>query len=292
MLHYQPIIQTIHYKGYNIGVLRLDVLHPEISGNKWFKLKYNLQEATQQHKHTIITFGGAYSNHIAATAFACRQENMHCVGIIRGEEEAIGNATISFAKQQGMILRFVTRNHYRQKHNTEFITRLLQEFPDGYVIPEGGANALGEKGCAEILVPPLNVYSHIYCAYGTGTTFRGMAKSLAKQQTLTAVNVLKYEAKSHLINTSVLNQYHCGGYAKHTPKLLEFKKQFENTFSITLDYVYTSKLFLAVMSEIDQGKLDKSANVLVVHSGGLQGNSGYEARYNLSPKRQVTEPQG
>ena len=292
MLSYNPIINTIHYKGYDIAVLRLDLIHPEISGNKWFKLKYNLQEAKLQGKNTIITFGGAYSNHIAATAFACREEGLRCIGIIRGEENALTNPTLSLAKQHGMTFRFISREQYKQKTTTEFLTDLYREFPDSYIIPEGGDNELGEKGCSEIITPSLKEYTDIYCAYGTGTTFRGIAKALEKYQTATAVNVLKYEATSDQQNTFILNDYHFGGYAKHTVQLLGFKTEFEKKFKIELDYIYTCKLFFAVFDQIDQNKLHENNKILIIHSGGLQGNKGYEERYNLNPSRQVIDPHG
>src|SRR6478609_8335084 len=140
MLSYHPVIDHLRYRDYTVSVLRLDLLHPEISGNKWFKLKYNLEQARQENKHTILTFGGAFSNHIAASAFACKQAGFNSIGIIRGEETAAGNPTLSFARENGMELRFVSREVYKLKHEPAYLEKLQQQFPGCYIIPEGGDN--------------------------------------------------------------------------------------------------------------------------------------------------------
>lgn len=292
MITYIPIINNIEYNGYRIGVLRLDLIHPEISGNKWFKLKYNLLEAVKQQKNTIITFGGAFSNHIAATAFACKLAGFKSIGIIRGENSSANNPTLLLAQQNGMELLFVNRVEYSQKNDSGYLQRLRYMYPNSYIIPEGGDNALGQKGCEEILAKETTNYMSVFCAHGTGTTYKGIAKSLLPNQTLTAINVLKFEAIAEEPQTTILNNYHFGGYAKHTNELLEFKYWFEETYSIPLDYVYTSKLFFAVFDLMRQNKLDKNQEILLIHSGGLQGNVGYENRYNLNPKRQVNDAQG
>jgi 1-aminocyclopropane-1-carboxylate deaminase len=273
-------------------MLRLDLIDPEVSGNKWFKLKYNLQKAREQGKSTILTFGGAFSNHIAATAVACKKEGFQCIGIIRGEESSQHNVTLFRAKQLGMQLLFVSREAYRKKEENDYLQSLSERFPDAYIIPEGGDNALGQQGCEDILSDATNSFTHLFCAYGTGTTFKGIAKALKPQQNLTGINVLKYEAISDSPASDIINAYHFGGYAKHTQDLLDFKVWFENQFTISLDYVYTAKLCYAVFDLIKQGKLKKEDKVLIIHSGGLQGNAGYEARYSLNPIRQVNEPQG
>jgi 1-aminocyclopropane-1-carboxylate deaminase len=282
----------LNYEGYDLSMLRLDLIDPEVSGNKWFKLKYNLLKAREQGKSTILTFGGAFSNHIAATAAACKKEGFKSIGIIRGEESSQHNATLFRAKESGMQLLFVSREAYRKKEEPAYLQSLSERFPDAWIIPEGGDNALGQQGCEEILSHVTNSITHVFCAYGTGTTFRGIAKALKPQQKLTGINVLKYKAVSDSPTSDIINDYHFGGYAKHTPDLLDFKVWFENTFRIALDYVYTAKLCYAVFDLIKQGKLKKEDKVLIIHSGGLQGNAGYEARYNLNPMRQVNEPQG
>ena len=291
-MQYTPILHKINYTTYELSVLRLDLIHPEISGNKWFKLKYNLQQAKAEGKNTIITFGGAFSNHIAATAYACKEARVNSIGIIRGEESSQNNPTLLTAKKNGMNLRFVSREEYKLKNNKEYIRNLQIEYQNSYIIPEGGDNEYGQKGCEEILSSETNNFDLIFCAYGTGTTFKGLAHALQAHQQLIGVNVLKYEAETHLSNTTILNTYHFGGYAKHTKELLDFKIWFEEKFTITLDYVYTAKLFYAVFDMIKQNKIDKSKKILIIHSGGLQGNTGYENRYNLNPNRQVNDAHG
>lgn len=292
MISYSPIIDKIEYNGYQIGVLRLDLIHPDISGNKWFKLKYNLEQAEKENKDTIITFGGAFSNHIVATAMACKLVNLKSIGIIRGEETSAINPTLSFAKQHHMELLFVTRNEYAQKSDFGYLQRLRYMYPHAYIIPEGGDNRLGQKGCEEILTESAKNYSSVFCAYGTGTTYKGISKSLLPHQELTVVNVLNFEATANEAQTTILNNYHFGGYAKHTQELLVFKKWFEETYQIPLDYVYTSKLFFAAFDLMKQEKLKKEHQILIIHCGGLQGNKGYEERYNLNPNRQVNDAQG
>lgn len=292
MLKYNPIINTIHHNEFEIGVLRLDLIHPEISGNKWFKLKYNLEKAKAEKKDTIITFGGAYSNHIAATAFACKLANLKSIGIIRGEETSKTNSTLSVAKQNGMELLFVNRDEYSQKNDFDYLQRLQYMYPNAYIIPEGGDNKLGQKGCEEILTLETNRFTKIFCDCGTGTTFKGIAKSLNENQLLYGVNVLKFDSKSEFENAVMINDYHFGGFAKHTTDLLKFKSWFENIYAIPLDYIYGAKLFYAVFDLINQNKFEGNDSILIIHSGGLQGNEGYEKRYSLNPIRQVTDPVG
>lgn len=292
MLEHNSIINSIIYKGCNISILRLDLIHPEISGNKWFKLKYNLEQAKAENKSCIITFGGAYSNHIAATAFACREFGIKCIGIIRGEEITDDNETISLAKKNGMEIIIVSREEYKLKRTEEYLKALALKYPDCYIVPEGGDNELGEKGCEEILSHETSAYTKIFCACGTQTTFNGIANSLQNNQVLVGINVLKFEAHSKKKNAIILNDYHFGGYAKHTKELLNFKQRFEEKYAITLDYIYTSKLCYAVFDLIDKKAISENDKILIIHSGGLQGNSGYENRYNLNPSRQVNEQVG
>jgi 1-aminocyclopropane-1-carboxylate deaminase/D-cysteine desulfhydrase len=292
LLEYSPIIQTIHYKGCDISVLRLDLIHPEISGNKWFKLKYNIQQAKAEHKDTILTFGGAYSNHIAATAFACKLAGMKSIGIIRGEENTEENQTLSLAKKNGMNVVAISRAEYKLKRNEDYLNGLGIKYPTSYCVPEGGDNKLGEKGCEEIVTKETNRYNKLFCACGTQTTFNGLANTLDTEQELFGINVLKFDANSQKKNAFILNNYHFGGYAKHTQALLNFKSWFEFTYDIPLDYIYTAKLFYGVFDLIDQKELKERDKILIIHSGGLQGNSGYEKRYNLKPNRQVNDPVG
>lgn len=292
MLYNVPIVTPLSHEGRHLFMLRLDLIDPEISGNKWYKLKLNLAKARELGKSTILTFGGAFSNHIAATAAACQRQGFQSIGIIRGEASSQSNATLSRAKEQGMQLLFVSREEYRQKDEERYLQALDRRFPNAYIIPEGGDNALGQQGCEGILGNNTQAFDRIFCAYGTGTTFKGLAKSLEAHQTLHGINVLKYNAVSDLPKSSIVNAYHFGGYARHTQELLDFKAWFEHAFGIALDYVYTAKVCYAVFDLIKQGNISKDENILIIHSGGLQGNAGYETRYNLKPSRQVNEPQG
>lgn len=260
-----------------MSVLRLDLIHPQISGNKWFKLKHNLAEAKKQNKDTILTFGGAFSNHIHATAVACELIGLKSIGIIRGEKESENNFTLSSAKENGMQLHFVSREDYRKKESEEFIQELKSRFGDFYLVPEGGNNELGSLGCEEILSESTNDFDLIICAVGTGATFRGLSKK-SKQKTI-GIRVLKSGEEEKDIN----NNYSFGGYAKHTQELLDFKNKFEKENNIPLDYIYTAKLFFAVHDLINKNEIPKNSKVLIIHSGGLQGNKGYEERYNLNP---------
>lgn len=292
LLTYRPQIDVINHQTISIGILRLDIIDKDISGNKWFKLKYNLQQAKLAGKDSIITFGGAFSNHIVATAVACEKAGLKSYGIIRGEETAQTNPTLSYAQAHGMKLLFVSREEYSQKTDGAYLQRLHYMYPTAFIIPEGGNNLLGEKGCQEILNSQTHSYNKIFCAVGTGATFNGLAQSLLPHQYLLGINVLKYEANSLYQQAEILNTYHFGGYAKHTKELLEFKHFFESTYHIPLDYVYTAKSFYAAFDYINQNKIKPDDKLLIIHCGGLQGNEGYEQRYNLKPNRQVNEAHG
>lgn len=281
LFNYNTIITTIQFQQYQIGVLRLDLIDPDVSGNKWFKLKHNINQAILEHKTSILTFGGAFSNHIAATAKVCQLANLQSIGIIRGEETALTNSTLSVAIKNGMQLHFVTRENYQNKNSPFYLTELQQKHPHAYIVPEGGDNELGEKGCSEILMETTNKFDRVFCAFGTGTTFKGIAQSLKTHQQLTAINVLKFDAGDISMQATVNNNYHFGGYAKHTPQLLEFKTWFETEYHLELDYVYTAKLFYAVFDLMKKETISPLHKLLIIHSGGLQGNEGYKKRYNL-----------
>ncbi|MBK7311136.1 MAG: pyridoxal-phosphate dependent enzyme [Sphingobacteriaceae bacterium] len=288
------------YRNFQIDVLRLDLIHPFYGGNKYFKLKYNVQKADGK---TITTFGGAHSNHIYSTAAFCHEQKLKCVGVIRGEEAMIENSpTLQFSKHQGMHLHFVSREIYRTKTEQELLNDLKKEFGDFYLIPEGGNNDEGIKGCMEIL-DEVPFYDYVFCACGTSCTYSGILASSKKEQKIIGISVLKGE--NQLINdvnanatkfnfekikayssgkidhSTILNEFHFGGYAKHTQELLNFKKEFEKDNNIPLDYVYTSKLFYAVYDLINKELLLGNKKILIVHSGGQQGNVGYERRYGI-----------
>ncbi len=307
MITYTPILQPLSFSaGYEAQVLRLDRIHAQISGNKWFKLKHNITQAQALGHHTIITFGGAFSNHIAATAAACRLAGLNAIGIIRGDESQQLNPTLLDAKEQGMQIYFVSRQAYFEKDSETFRHKLEQRFGPHYLIPEGGNNKEGLQGCMEILQPTWE-HDYIFCACGTGTMFGGMLASAIPSQKVVGISVLKGAnalvqettallqsvdpsrtwsiagneelEKSTIAQSCLVNTYSFNGYAKFNQTLLDFKNEFERENTIPLDHVYTTKLFYAVFDLIAKQKLTPGAKLLIVHSGGLQGNLGFEERY-------------
>lgn len=273
--------QHIHVDGFEITIKRLDLVHPQISGNKFFKLKYNLLAAQQQGYKKLLTFGGAYSNHIAATAYAAQCFGFESLGIIRGEELASKplNPTLSTAQQFGMQLQFVSRENYRLKQSPDYLAQLQQDYPDYYVIPEGGTNTLAIQGCQEILnAQDCENYDLICCAVGTGGTMTGLIEASSTHQHVLGFSALKgdfltseVQQLTHKTNWQITDQFCCGGYAKTTPALLQFIQAFEQRYQIPLEQVYTGKMLMGVFELIQQGHFSAHSRILVIHSGGLQG---------------------
>ncbi|HJY64119.1 MAG TPA: pyridoxal-phosphate dependent enzyme [Ignavibacteria bacterium] len=272
--------------GVELFMLRLDLLHPEISGNKWYKLKYNLEEARKQNKNTLLTFGGAFSNHIAATAAAGKENNFNTIGIIRGEELADeSNATLSRAKQNGMKLVFVSREDYRKRFREDFITELKNKYSDPYIIPEGGSNLLAVKGCAEIISDVTDSFDFVCCAVGTGATLAGLSASLSKKQQAIGFSVLanaeflndnvgdfiKEFSGNEIPNWKIIHNYHFGGYAHKTKALIDFIQQFEMENNISLEPIYTGKMMYGIYDLIQSGYFTRGEKIIAVHTGGLQG---------------------
>ena len=264
-----------------VDVLRLDKIHPVVSGNKWFKLRYYVAAAKQQQKTALVTFGGAWSNHIVATAAAAQMEGLKCIGIIRGENPEHLSATLQTARDFGMELQFVSRDRYRQqKRNTE------PALPDHYIIPEGGYGVLGAEGAATLLsrTNP-DAYTHICCAVGTGTMMAGLIRA-APRARVTGISVMKKNASLEAeikallpdahVPFTLLHDYHFGGYARHTPALLRFMNTYYSHTHIPSDIVYTVKLFFAVEDLAARDYFEAGSRVLVIHSGGLQGNGSLE----------------
>ena len=274
----QLSLPEISVKKIDVSVLRLDKIHPAISGNKWFKLRYFLEEAKSLHKKKIVTYGGAWSNHIIATAAACRLNGFEVTGIIRGEEAAELSPTLKQAKEEGMNLIFISRDDYSRKKIPEEINT-----DDYYLIPEGGYGKMGAAGAATILnaVKKEN-YSHICCAAGTGTMLAGLVQASSNQNQIIAISVLKnnfdieQKVKSLLpdnkTNFTVIHEYHSGGYAKYKPELIQFMNAFYRITSIPTDFVYTGKLFYAIHDRIAADYFPGGSKLLLIHSGGLQGN--------------------
>lgn len=266
-----------------LQIKRLDLIHPLISGNKFYKLKDNIRTAQQQRYQQLLTFGGAYSNHIAATAAAGKLLNIPTIGIIRGEElehQAL-NPTLTTAQQNGMQLHFVSRQEYRQRHEAEYLARLSAKFPYAYIIPEGGTNALAVQGCQEILSEKdLQTYDVICCAVGTGGTISGLINASAEQQQVIGFPALKGDFLIQDIqhwtqksNWLLVQDYHFGGYAKVTPALLDFIQRFEQQYQIPLEPIYTGKMLFGLFELIKQNYFVKGSRILVIHSGGLQGKT-------------------
>jgi 1-aminocyclopropane-1-carboxylate deaminase/D-cysteine desulfhydrase-like pyridoxal-dependent ACC family enzyme len=251
-------------------VLRLDKIHPVISGNKWFKLKGHLQAAIKKSSRHIITFGGPWSNHIIATACAAQQAGLRATGFIRGEQPALLSDTLRAAAGYGMHLEFISRQEYATKDSPAFLERLSARWPGSFIIPEGGAGSLGIKGSEEILqAVDKSLYSHILCAIGTGTMYRGLVNASDPGQTVIGIPVLK--GMDHLSAIS-LPDYHFGGYARCSQELLDFMNRWYQATGIPSDFVYTGKLFYAALDSVNKGLFPPDARLLLIHSGGLQGN--------------------
>lgn len=273
--------QQIEYRNVRITVKRLDLVHPHISGNKFFKLKYNLLEAQSLGLKKILTFGGAYSNHIAATAYAAHLFGFESIGIIRGEElkQRPFNPILLNAQHFGMQLEFVSREQYRQKDQPAFLNQLQQQFPEHYLIPEGGTNHLAIQGCKEILKPDdKSNFDVICCAVGTGGTIAGLIESSLEHQQILGFSALKGDFLNHDVqqltsrkNWNITDAYCCGGYAKTTPELLSFIQNFEQHYQIPLEHIYTGKMLMGIFDLIDRDYFKKGSRILVIHSGGLQG---------------------
>ncbi|MDP3358222.1 MAG: pyridoxal-phosphate dependent enzyme [Lutibacter sp.] len=279
----------IENSGVSLFIKREDELHPFISGNKYRKLKYNLAEAAKQQKSTLLTFGGAYSNHIAAAAAAGFAYNFKTIGIIRGDELANNleeiiqiNPTLKFASEHQMKFEFVSRSVYREKTTPKFIASLIEKFGDFYLVPEGGTNNFAVKGCEEIMTEEDAKYDVICCAVGTGGTISGIINSLKNHQKAIGFPALKGDFLQHEINKYILKKenwslntnYHFGGYAKVSEELIIFINKFKTETKIPLDPVYTGKMMFGIVDLIKKGFFEKGTKILAIHTGGLQGIEG------------------
>ncbi|WP_192347743.1 1-aminocyclopropane-1-carboxylate deaminase/D-cysteine desulfhydrase [Algoriphagus sp. Y33] len=281
-------------KGIKLAIKRLDLVHPDISGNKFFKLKYNLEQAKKERKTKILTFGGAFSNHIFATSEAAKAENLQAIGIIRGERTEPLNATLVHAERLGMHLHFIDRTAYRNKAEPAFIAGLKEKFGDFYLIPEGGTNELAIKGTQTILGLEDRQFSHICSSIGTGGTFSGLYSSLSSNQKLLGFSSLKGEfirteisdliGEYRLVSQGsyeIFTNYHFRGYAKYTQELIDFIRWFYEAFGIVLDPVYTGKMAFGTWDLIQKDYFSENSKILMIHSGGLQGNVGFMERTGI-----------
>lgn len=273
---YQPF-------GINVDVLRLDQVHPIVSGNKWFKLKEYVKQAQLQNKHTILTFGGAYSNHIVATAAASKGLGLKSIGIIRGERLQQLSPTLQEASSLGMKLIFVSREAYKRKEIPAAVFDHHSE-RDILLVNEGGYGVPGSMGAATLLeYCDRSGYTHFLTAVGTGTTLAGLVRGTTSSQTCMGISVLKNAFSlteeincllppDRLHQFTLLHDFHFGGYAKVKQPLFEFMNQWFRDTNIPTDFVYTGKAFYAANQLIRDGYFPTGSRLLLIHSGGLQGN--------------------
>ncbi|UQD54972.1 1-aminocyclopropane-1-carboxylate deaminase/D-cysteine desulfhydrase [Flavobacterium sp. K5-23] len=268
----------------SVHIKREDLIHPFVSGNKFRKLKYNLLQAKEEKAVTLLTFGGAYSNHIAAVAFAGKENGFKTIGIIRGDElrdKIVGNPTLEFAQSCGMQLEFVSREEYRLKNEIPFLENIKEKYGDFYLIPEGGTNELAVKGCQEILTEKDSQFDYICCAVGTGGTISGIINSALPHQKVLGFPALKGDFLKDEIrifaqneNWELLTDYHFGGYGKINQDLIAFINQFYAENQIPLDPIYTGKMVFGVIDLINKNYFPPHSKILLIHTGGIQGIQG------------------
>lgn len=269
------------FKNVFLSIKREDLLHPFVSGNKFRKLKYNILAAKEQKHDTLLTFGGAFSNHIAAVAAAGKEFGFKTIGIIRGEElesETTINSTLSFAQDCGMQFHFVSREAYRHKDEPEFINNLKNQFGNFYLLPEGGTNALAVKGCEEILSQENDSFDYICVSVGTGGTMAGLVRASNENQQVLGFSALKgtfqtseiekYTSKN---NFEITDNYCFGGYGKIDIDLIRFINEFKEKTNIPLDPVYTGKMMFGIMDLLKKGYFKENSRIFAIHTGGLQG---------------------
>lgn len=278
----QPVVKYSDDKtNISVSVLRLDLVHPVISGNKWFKLKLYIEEALHLNKKRIITYGGAWSNHIVATACAGFLNGLKTIGIIRGEEPAGYSDTLNTAKDFGMEFIFLNRTDYQNK-----VLTFAPDTENDYIIPEGGYGIKGAEGFSTALdYCDKKKFTHFVCAVGTGTMMAGLIKAVQNEQQVIGISVLKNNSDllpavhsllsgdERLKNFKISEEYHFSGYAKHSKELLQFMNSFYTETNTPSDFVYTGKLFFAVNDLAEKDYFPPGSKILVIHSGGLQGNS-------------------
>ena len=268
----------------SVSIRREDLIHPIVSGNKFRKLKYNLLQAKAKNQQTLLTFGGAYSNHIAAVAFAGKENGFKTIGIIRGDElesKIAENPTLKFAQECGMHFEFVSRENYRHKTEASFLENLKTKFGNFYLVPEGGTNEFAVKGCEEILTETDSQYDFVCCAIGTGGTISGIINSILPHQKVLGFPALKGDFLKDEIrnfakneNWELINDYHFGGYGKVNPELISFINQFYAENKVPLDPIYTGKMVFGVMDLIEKGYFPENSKILLIHTGGIQGITG------------------
>jgi 1-aminocyclopropane-1-carboxylate deaminase len=298
----QPLHHPLFIK-HNVHVMikRDDIIHPIISGNKWRKLKYNIEYVKKTPKYTgVLSFGGCYSNHIHALAFACFEQNIPCVGIIRGEIEHADNFTLSWAKHWGMKLHFVDRKTYRRRYNTDYLEALQQQFLQYFIVPEGGSNKLAIAGASEVIteLTQQTEFDTLITPVGSGGTLAGLITgdilnnklhSILGVAVLKNADYLKEEITSLLTTTAkshnqwrLLTNFHRGGYAKFSPEDITRIIEFSQTTGIYFEPVYSGKMVLAFLDLLEQGYFIKGERIVLLHTGGMQGLGGMIERGRLN----------
>lgn len=278
-------------KGIQVYIKRDDLIHPEVSGNKWRKLKYNIEEALNNNCDSLLTFGGAYSNHILAAAVAGNQFGLKTIGIIRGEEHLPLNPTLQQAADNGMQLEYIDRTTYREKDNSEFLINLQKQYPTAFIIPEGGANEYGIRGSEDIIseIKQEIDFDYLTVDCGTGATIAGLINASNNEQVI-GIPVLKAQdyfedyIQKHCPNKNnykLYHDYHFGGYAKWKPELLDFMRWFYNETGIKTDPIYTGKQAYALIDLLKKDVFPKGSKVVFLHTGGLQGIEGFEKRFGV-----------
>ncbi|WP_068544969.1 1-aminocyclopropane-1-carboxylate deaminase/D-cysteine desulfhydrase [Thalassotalea crassostreae] len=290
----QPVNHQLFYK-HNISVMikRDDLIHPVISGNKWRKLKYNLLQAKAENKNTILSFGGAFSNHIHALAYACNVQDLNSIGIIRGEPEYANNFTLRWSKHWGMDLNFVDRKTYKQRDNPDYIDQLSIQYPNAYIVPEGGSNELALPGMGEVIteINEQADFDYLLTPVGSGGTLAGLVKADNNKHKLLGISVLKQQGylddevnkllesdDNRFKNWQILNDFHRGGYAKYKKEDAKRIYQFSQQTGIPFEPVYSGKMLLAFLDLLEQGYFPEKSKIVLLHTGGLQGLGGMHER--------------
>ncbi len=292
-----PVVQIDEKRFSNYGIelflKREDLTDPIISGNKYRKLLYNLMEARESGQTTLLTFGGAYSNHIHAVAYAGCKFGFRTIGIIRGEEALPHNPTLTDAVTYGMELYYISRAAYRDKYQPELLEEFHERFGEFYLVPEGGSNTLAVKGCEKILSPGEKDFNYYCCACGTGGTISGIIASLDGKKEIIGFPALRngdfllmdivklldqYSGRKYS-NYSLNTDYHFGGYARWDMSLINFINRFNEKHHIRLDPVYTGKMLYGIYDMAEKGFFRSGSKILAIHTGGLQGIRGFNERF-------------
>ncbi len=269
-------------KEIKVSILRLDKIHPTVSGNKLFKLHYFVKKCLLTTHKKILTFGGAYSNHLSAAAFICKENKINCIGVIRGEAPKVYSHTLQYCQEMGMQLIFISRDAYKKMNEAENRLALKKEFGDCTIVPEGGFAEDGAIGASLIMDLLKNVKpSHICTCVGTATTLAGLLQNNAQHTNIIAIPAIKnmtdieervFSITKKKYGFTIFGDYHFGGYAKQNEELFQFMNKFYVEYQIPTDFVYTAKMMFGIFDKIKKGFFKKGDNIICIHTGGLQGN--------------------